>query len=64
MIRPLAIAAVAFGSKFGGPAGALVGIAAKTGEIAYDPSNNVIQTTSGQPGTFNNSIKSAIMQSR
>jgi len=64
MIRPLAIVAVAFGLKFGGPAGALVGMAAKAGEVAYDTSKDVLQTMSGQLGTFNNSINSAIMQSR
>jgi len=52
------------GFVFGGPAGAIVGLGAKAGEVAYDTSKNTIMTLNGQWGNFLNSMNSAIMQSR
>ncbi len=56
--------AVGTGATLGGPAGALVGLGTRIGEFAYDTSRSVLETITGQWGTFNNSINSAIMQSR
>ena len=57
-------AAAGVGFSFGGPAGATVGLAAKSGEIAYDTSKQTVMTLNGQYNNFISSMVNAIMRKR
>lgn len=57
-------AAAGTGFVFGGPAGAAVGLGAKSGEIAYDTSKQTVLTLNGQYNNFISSMVNAIMRTR
>jgi len=57
-------AAAGVGFSFGGPAGATVGLAAKSGEMAYDTSKQTVLTLNGQYNNFISSMVNAIMRTR
>ncbi|SES31810.1 RHS repeat-associated core domain-containing protein, partial [Pedobacter rhizosphaerae] len=56
--------ALGVGFVAGGPAGATVGLAAKSGEVAYDTSKQTVMTMNGQWNNFVQSIINATMGGR